>query len=426
MPSIKLPYGKGFLTAEIPDERLLSVLEPEGFPEAPEDQRELIRRALESPIESPRLSELAGGKKNIVIIASDHTRPVPSKLIMPLLLEEIRKGSPDAEVTILVATGAHRSPAEDELIEKFGEDIYANERIIVHDCDDKANLVYLGKLPSGGELWINRLAAEAELLAAEGFIEPHFFAGFSGGRKSVLPGVAGYESIMENHCASFIADKNATAGRLKGNPVHMDMVYAADRAGLRFILNVMIDGGLNIIDAVAGDPGLAHAEGCERLRASASAERVTAPVVITSNGGYPLDQNLYQLVKCMDTAAKCCEEGGVIICAGECRDGVGGEAFYEDFAGCRDPRELTSRFLSRKPGETTPDQWQSQILARILEKHRVIVVAPLIEAAVKDMGLGWAGSLADAMRMADEMAGRPAGDECGIVVIPNGPGVIVA
>ena len=205
MKSIQLPYGKGHITANIPDERYNGSLVSKMTEYVPtKGQTELVKEALEHPIGTPKLSEMAIGKKKIVIISSDHTRPVPSKIIMPLLLEEVRKGNPDADITILISTGLHRETTKEELIGKFGEDIVKNEKIVIHDCDDKENLVDLGKLPSGGELIINKLAYEADLLVAEGFIEPHFFAGFSGGRKSILPGIASRVTVCYNHNADFI------------------------------------------------------------------------------------------------------------------------------------------------------------------------------------------------------------------------------
>ena len=231
METVRFPYGKGYLTADFEEGRLAGVLRSrleDYVPEAPEE--ELIRRALECPIGSPRLSELARGKKKVTVIASDHTRPVPSKLIMPALLREIRLGNPDAQITILIATGCHRATDGAELVAKFGPEICVNERIVVHDCDDEANLVTLGVLPSGALLRIDRIAAEADLLVSEGFIEPHFFAGFSGGRKSVLPGVCARRTVMENHCSAFIADPKARTGILDGNPIHRDMQAAARMA----------------------------------------------------------------------------------------------------------------------------------------------------------------------------------------------------
>jgi nickel-dependent lactate racemase len=410
------------MTLTIPDARLLAVMEPcKDAGTGKEDEADTVRNALAQPIGSPALAELAKGKRRITMITSDHTRPMPSRITMPVLLEEIRRGAPAAELTILVATGLHRATTQEELAERFGAEIVAHERVIVHDCRDTQNLRQLGNLPSGGSLTLSAYATEADLLVAEGFIEPHFFAGFSGGRKSVLPGVAGYDSVVYNHCADFIADPRARTGVLHGNPIHEDMVYAAKAAGLAFLLNVLLDDRHRIVDAVAGDAALAHEEGCRRLTAQAAVPAKKAPIVITSNGGYPLDQNIYQMVKCMDTAAQCCEDGGVIIAVGECRDGHGGEAFFQDFAGREDPKILTARFQSRSRAETKTDQWQSQILARILTRCRVILVSPGQQELTLAMGLCWAANAEEALLQAGSLIGDPYAE---IVYIPVGVGIV--
>ncbi|MBO7207693.1 MAG: nickel-dependent lactate racemase, partial [Kiritimatiellae bacterium] len=191
MDSLMLPFGKEKISLPVEDGHLSAVLTSGINSYIPtDDPNELVKQAIENPINSQRLRELAKGKKKITIIASDHTRPVPSRFIMPHILAEIRSGNPSAEITILIATGLHRTTSHEELASKFGEKILAEEHIEIHNCDDNAHMVHLGKLPSGCELVINKTAAEADLLVAEGFIETHFFAGFSGGRKSVLPGVA--------------------------------------------------------------------------------------------------------------------------------------------------------------------------------------------------------------------------------------------
>ena len=197
MKTVTFPYGKGTISAELPENRLQGIPTSQLHSYIPEQgENELVAEALRHPIGTPSLRDMVCGKKNIVLIASDHTRPVPSRIIIPPMLEEIRQGSPDADITILIATGCHRGTTKAELVQKFGEEIVERENIVIHDCDDTDNLVSLGKLPSGGELKINRLAAEADFLCAEGFIEPHFFAGFSGGRKSVLPGIAARKTVM--------------------------------------------------------------------------------------------------------------------------------------------------------------------------------------------------------------------------------------
>lgn len=298
MKEFLLPYGKEKLKAEIEDSHLVGVLLSELHSyQARKSGAELVLDALEHPIGSPRLCDMAVEKKKIVVISSDHTRPVPSHIIMPLLLKEIRKGNPDAEITILISTGLHRATTREELEAKFGLEIMKNETVIVHDCDDKDNMVYLGKLPSGGNLIVNRLAAEADLLVAEGFIEPHFFAGFSGGRKSVLPGIASRETVMYNHNSAFIADPHARTGVIEKNPIHNDMLYAARASRLDFIINVVIDANHDPIFAAAGDCDLAHRVGREFLASKCQVDAVPADIVISTNGGYPLDQNIYQSVK---------------------------------------------------------------------------------------------------------------------------------
>ena len=271
---IPLPYHKSFLELDIPDAALLGVLEPDqnsvSVPEFGSDpvknleiQREIIEKALSSPIGSPTLEKIAAGKRNAVIITSDHTRPVPSSITLPPMIRELRKANPEIDITILVATGMHRATTKKELLEKFGKEICSNEKIVMHDSQDNSSLVSLGKLPSGGELIINKLAVETELLLCDGFIEPHFFAGFSGGRKAVLPGIAGYKTVLANHCAEFIDSKNARTGVLTGNPIHRDMLFAAKSARLAFILNVVIDAEKRVIAAFAGDSAKAHEKGCK-------------------------------------------------------------------------------------------------------------------------------------------------------------------
>lgn len=417
-----LPYGSSHITCEIPDSRLRAILSPK-LPEAEEKTGEaIVRASLARPAGSPPLRELTGGKKNVVILSSDHTRPVPSAVIMPLLLEEIRAGNPGADITILVATGCHRSTTEDELEERYGTEIVRSVRIVVHDSLDENSLVSVGTLPSGGELVLNRLAVEADLLVAEGFIEPHFFAGFSGGRKSVLPGVAAYRTVLANHCAEFIASPGARTGILEGNPIHEDMVYAARKAGLAFICNVVLDPQKRITAAFSGDMEKAHEEGCAFLSRLAKVQAVPADIVITGNGGYPLDQNIYQAVKSMTAAEASCRPGGIIIEAAECRDGHGGEAFYHAFRDIPTARGVLDSILARGRDSTEPDQWEIQIFARILMNHTVILVTSAPRETAEYMNMKWAPSLQDALALAEEILGD---GNAAVTVIPDGVSVIV-
>ena len=418
---ISVPYGRTRLEADVPDERLLGVFEAPLPPPVPDPDAEVVR-ALDSPFGSPRLEELARGKRSAVVILSDHTRPVPSKHLVPALLARLRRGSPDIDVTLLVATGCHRAPRRDELVEKLGEEIVARERIALHVATDESSLADVGILPSGGRLRLNRLALETDLLLSEGFIEPHFFAGFSGGRKAVLPGVASRETVLANHCAEFIADPRARTGILEGNPVHRDMLFAADRAKLAFVLNVVIDPSKRIVRAFAGAHLDAHAEGCAFL---ADASRIRVPradIVVTSNGGHPLDQNVYQSVKGMTAGEAAAREGGAIVLCAACGDGHGGEGFLRMLSEASSPRALLDRILAVPRDRTEPDQWQVQILARILCRNRVVLVTRDCEhRMLRAMGLVPASTLEEGIALATSLTSPDAR----IAVIPDGVSAIV-
>lgn len=418
-----LPYGNGTIPCSLPSGRAYTILTNHTDSFTPDSsEQQLVEDALLSPIGSAPLRELAKGKKNVVLIASDHTRPVPSKLIVPPMLREIRAGNPDAQITILIATGCHRETRREELVSKFGEDLVKNERIVIHDCADRDNLVHIGTLPSGGRLEINRLAAEADLLVSEGFIEPHFFAGFSGGRKSVLPGIASRMCVHYNHNSRFMDHPNARTGVLEGNPIHEDMLFAAKAAKLAFIVNVVLDAHGHVIAAYTGNCEAAHAEGAKLVLDMMGVSAQQADIVITTNNGHPLDQNAYQMVKGMCTAEAVCREGGVIIAVGKCADGVGGDSFLRTFRECSDVTALLERFRATPPEETVTDQWQSHIFARILEKHTVIFVSDMDDATVRDLHMLPSKSVADAVRMADEILCKTDGS---IAIIPEGISVII-
>ncbi len=423
MATVKIPYAKRMIELELPDERLLGILTSKAHHYVPEAaETDLVRGALAHPIHSSRLSDLAKDKKNIVIICSDHTRPVPSKIIMPVVLEEIRSTNPSANITLLIATGFHRATTKAELIDKFGEKIVNEEKIVIHDSCKLEDMVNIGKLPSGGDILLNKIAKDADLLISEGFIEPHFFAGFSGGRKSVLPGVVSKVTVLANHCSKFIASEDARAGILEGNPIHRDMLSAAQQANLAFIVNVVIDADKKVIKAFAGNLEKAHEEGCAFVSQLATVDAKPADIVITSNGGYPLDQNIYQTVKGMSAAEATCKKGGVIIICSACNDGHGGEAFYDWFANASGPQEILDKIMAIDACSTIADQWEAQILARIQIKHKVIIVTDQCDHnLIERMHMRAASSLQEALAMAEHLAGKDAK----ITVVPDGVSVIV-
>lgn len=420
---VRLPYHKTFLDVNIPDENFLGILTSkadEYKQSLPQD--EIVRNALSNPIGSPTLEELVKGKKEVLIITSDHTRPVPSKITMPILLDTIRRANPNIDIKIMIATGFHRPTTKEEMINKFGEEIVKKETIINHMAFDNDQLEYVGLLPSGGRLYLNKMVCKSELVISEGFIEPHFFAGFSGGRKSILPGVAGATSVMENHCAKFIASPYARTGNLENNPIHKDMLFAAKAANLAFILNVVIDKDKKIINAFSGDSILAHEEGCKFVKQLSSVKAKPADIVISTNGGYPLDQNLYQSVKGMTAAEATCRENGVIIMVAACNDGHGGESFYNNMKNAKNPREILDRLAKVPPEDTAPDQWEFQILSRILDKHTVIFVTDMCDPKmIEDCHMIHAYTVEDAIKQALKLKGNNAK----ITVIPDGVSVIV-
>lgn len=421
---IELPYGKGFQETEISNERINGVLEASIEEYQPEDdQLTIVKKAMKNPIDSKKLKELAVGKDKVVILISDHTRPVPSKYILPLMLKEIREGNPDADITLLVATGCHRGTTKEELIGKIGENIYKNEKIYIHDCDDESMLVTLDeKLPSGGNIIVNKLAAEADLLVAEGFIEPHFFAGYSGGRKSVFPGCCSRKAVMYNHNAEFIDSEYARTGNLENNPIHKDMIAAAKALGLVYIVNVVINSDKEVIHAVAGDLEKAHEAGTEWLKGKAGVDKRLADIAITSNGGYPLDQNIYQAVKSMTAAEATVKDGGVIIVSAESSDGTGGDAFYSAFVNEPDTEKLYQSFLDTPKEETIPDQWESQILCRVLLKTKAIIyISDVDDEIVKTFHMIPVKTLDEAMEKANELMGN----DSSVTVIPNGISVFI-
>ena len=419
---VKILYGKGGIEFDAARYGAGVIESRIGELKATGSGREIVRAALESPIGSPRLRELAKGRRSCVIIISDHTRPVPSKDILPEMFAELEAGSPGIAITLLVATGFHRPTTTAELEAKLGADILKRVKVVLHDSRNAASNVRIGTLPSGAPCVVDKVAADAELLISEGFIEPHFFAGFSGGRKSVLPGVADQVTVLGNHCSKFIDSPLARTGNLDGNPLHEDMVAAAKLAKLAFIVNVVIDEDKRTVAAFAGDPYAAHRTGCDFLLGYAKVAAKPADVVITSNGGAPLDQNMYQCVKGMTAAEATCKPGGVIIDCVDCADGHGGQSFYESLRDCESAEAFYAKCLATPQDKTIPDQWEAQILARIIRNFTVIVVTrPEMRPIVEDMKMRYAATLDEALTMAEAADGKKS-----LTVIPNGISVIVA
>ena len=421
MQTIQIPYYTSTLDLHVEEKNLLQVVTAKMHEYDPgKSEVELIREALEHPIGTPRLRELAKGKNKVVLVTSDHTRAVPSKLTLPILLEEIRSGNPDADITILIATGLHRATTEEEQRRMFGDAIVDHEKIAINNAFDPTQFTHVCTLPSGADFNVNKLATECDLLITEGFIEPHFFAGFSGGRKSILPGICSQETVNENHSYKAISSPYANTGVLEHNPIHEDMVCAARAVNVQFIFNVALNGEKKVIAAWAGDLEQAHAAGVAFIRKWSQCPGITGDIVITGNGGYPLDQNLYQSPKAVATAEACAGEDGVIIMCCSCADGMGGTHFAKLIKmGTVD--EIDGYLSKIPPKETIPEQWCPQIYARILKKHPVILVTTYLDhEEVRKANMIPASSPDEALEIAYQMKGRDAK----VVVIPDGVSVL--
>ena len=419
--TIPIPYYTSTLALHVEEENLKAVLAAKmhGF-HAEKSQEQLVLDALEHPVDSPRLRTLAEGKRKIVIVTSDHTRAVPSKITLPLLLKEIRSGNPDADITILIATGLHRPTTEEEQRRMFGDAIVDHEKIAINNAFAPEQFVELCTLPSGAVFQVNRLAAECDLLVTEGFVEPHFFAGFSGGRKSILPGICSERTVNENHSYKAVSHPRSNSGMLKDNPIHADMLCAAKAVNVQFIFNVALDGEKKIVAAWAGDLEKAHEAGVAFIRQWSQCPVVTGDIVITSNGGYPLDQNLYQSPKAMATAEACAGEDGVIIMCCSCCDGMGG-AHFGQLIQRGTPDEIDRYLSSIPPEKTIPEQWCTQVCVRVLRKHPVILVTTFLNHdEVRKANMIPASTPDEAL----EIAYRLKGEQASVVVIPDGVSVL--
>lgn len=363
---VDLAYGDGVLPIDLDVDA--DVIEPRDPPPVADPSRAL-RQALRQPTGSRPLGDLVSADSSIVVVISDSTRPAPNRLMLDALLAELGAEAAD-RMEVLVATGLHRPTRDDELDDMLGPDLRRRLRVSNHDAHDRSGLREIGRTSSGRPVVISRRYLDAGVRITLGLIEPHFFAGFSGGAKLILPGVAGAASILRNHDAEMIGHRNARWGTLAGNPVHREQREAARLAGCEFSLNVTIagDGGITGIFAGALEP--AHDAGCAAaLQAAMRPVDEAYDVVVTTNGGHPLDLNLYQAVKGMDAAAQIVRPGGHIVMAAECREGAGHGDFVHILREHRTPGAMV-RAIQDAP-HVRGDQWQNQIFGRVLDSATV-------------------------------------------------------
>lgn len=368
---VELAYGRNGLAIEVPD--CAEVVRPRDVAGV-DDEIAAIEAALATPISSPPLAELAAGKRRVAVTHSDITRATPNDRILPVLLGALEQaGVARDHITLINALGTHRRQSRAELEGMLGVSIVANYRCEQHDAWDDESLVAAGTTSRGNAIRLNRTVAEADLVIFTGFIEPHFFAGFSGGPKGALPAIAGSESVLTNHGYAMISDPRATWGITDGNPIWEEMREAAALIDPLFLLNVSLNAMGRITGVFAGDVLTAHRRGCTFVRDSAMVA-VPEPfdVVVTTNSGYPLDQNLYQTVKGMQAAKEIVRAGGAIILAAECIDGLPSHGRYAELlAEAGSPDTLLA--MLQRPGFAEQDQWQAQIQAQI-QRHADVYV----------------------------------------------------
>ncbi|MDA8291811.1 MAG: nickel-dependent lactate racemase [Actinomycetota bacterium] len=413
---VDLAYGRTGLAVEVPDGRAV-VVRP-SHPPAARDQRAEVRRALREPVAGPPLVDRLAPGRTVAIAICDGTRAQPRDVVVPVLLDEIEQVVDLADVVVLVATGTHRANTPEELQAMLGRDVLSRVRVVNHDARDPSTLVGLGTMGRGVPVELNREFAAADVRVTTGFVEPHFFAGFSGGPKLVTPGLAGLATTLVLHDASRIGDPRATWGVLEGNPVHDDVRAIASAVGVHFACDVVLDASQRIVKAFGGDLAEMHASACALSREVAM-QRVPHrfPVVVTSNAGYPLDQNLYQAVKGMSAAAGVVSPGGVVVVAAECADGFPDHGSYRSILeSATSPSELLASIEARE--ETVPDQWQVQVQARVQSAARVAVRADGVTAeALRSAHLEPVGDLSEFVAQELERAGPDA--TC--CVLPEGP-----
>jgi nickel-dependent lactate racemase len=371
---VKLAYGREGLWVEVPDNVTTRVIEPQFVPGLG-DEVSAIQLALRAPLAGPALREKISPSDTVAVVFSDITRPMPNDRVLPVLLAELQSaGVPDTQVILINALGTHRAQTVEELEGMLGGDIVDRYQIIQHDAWD-TTLVDVTQNSTGRMVRVNRQYMQAKVRILTGFVEPHFFAGFSGGPKAVLPGIADLESIMDNHGGKLLSHPNATWAKTLGNPLWEEIRDVAVATHPAFLLNVTLNKDREITGVFAGELLETHKAATDFVR-----EKVLQPVdlpydvVITSNSGYPLDLNLYQAVKGMSAAAQIVKPGGDIIVVAECWDGLPMHGEYARLLSeAHSVEELLQTILT--PGFRCHDQWEAQIQAQIQSKARVHVYA---------------------------------------------------
>jgi nickel-dependent lactate racemase len=417
---IQLDYGKDGLSIDLPDSLQIDILNL-NCPPPLSDAAAAVSQALARPIASPSLADLARGRQSACVVLSDITRPVPNRVILPPLLRTLQdSGIPRDRITLLVGTGLHRPNEGDELVEMLGPEIARGYRVVNHRARERETHAYLGQTASGAPIWVDRTYLEADLRIATALIEPHLMAGYSGGRKAICPGICGADTIRAFHGFSILSHARATEGVIEGNPVHAFSLEVAKRARVDFILNVTMDEARRVTGVFAGDLEAAHGAGVASARGQALAlAPAPADLVVTTSAGHPLDLTFYQAVKGMTAALPIVRDGGTILIAARCAEGLGGREFQDLLA----RTESAEAFFeaAAAPDFFTIDQWQVQELCKVLRRARVLLYSEgILEGAAGRILVDRVPSVEDGI----EQALAEYGPEARIVVIPKGPYVL--
>jgi len=416
---IKLAYGKHGLPLELDDSLDVTVVEP-AFVAALADPASAVRASLEAPIGSPPLRELVRPGLRVGIVFSDITRPAPNPLLLTAVLE-VLDAIPGVEVTLFNALGTHRPNTEAELRTMVGDAIFERRRIVQNDTFDPSTQARIGVTSKGHETWLNAELMRCDLKVLTGFIEPHLFAGFSGGGKAIMPGMAGQRTVLGNHDAGMIGHPKAIWGVTHGNPIWEEVREVAGQAGRLFLLNVTLNRDKAVTGVFAGDLDRAHEAGCAFVKRSAMVA-VDRPfdIVVTTNSGYPLDINLYQSVKGMRAAGQIVRPGGAIVVATSCWDGIPEHGLYgRILKESADPRELLAKISA--PGFLEQDQWQAHVQALVQRKASIYVRSDgLTDDQIRS------ALLLPCRRIEDTIAGLLGdfGRGASICVMPEGPQTI--
>ena len=417
---IELAYGRNGLNLDLDPDRFDPLVVLPGNAPPLKDAKEIFLQKASNPLNTIQLKEFRkrkpGMSSRVTIVIADHTRPAPNRLLVPWIVEAL--GVEDTAVTVLVGTGTHRPSTPEELERMIGQDNLDRFKVVSHDCEDRANLVRVGRSHCGGECLLNRLYCEADIKVATGFIEPHFFAGFSGGAKALVPGIAALETILHLHRAEIIAHPRSTWGELVGNPTLELTREMVSLCPPDFVVNVTLNHGREITGIFVGDVEETHGEGCKKVW-----EETTVPVprrfpvVVTTNGGCPLDLNYYQTVKGICAAERITEPGGHILVASECRRGIPNGSAFEKMLCCSSSNEELLREILRSP-ETRHDQWQVQSLLQVLTRCEVFLFSSLEDDKEKITRVRHIRSIEKTLR---EIGRELHDDPLPVAVLPMGP-----